>query len=134
MMELEVAGQLTPIAAGDLVIGSDPSCGLRLDGLPAAHGVVIGIRDGSVALRPAWENEVLLNGVKLGAEPAPVLHGDKIQVGRHEVFLHDPRRSGSTQFVKADDVARLVGARAESGAPKVAAAATGGRRGWLPDG
>ena len=134
MMELEVAGQRTPIPAGELVIGSDPSCGLRLDGLAAAHAVVIGIGDGSVALRRVGENDVLLNGVKLGAEPAPVLHGDKIQVGRHEVFLHDPRRSGSTQFVKADDVARMVAATAKPGAPKMPTAATGGRLVCLTDG
>jgi pSer/pThr/pTyr-binding forkhead associated (FHA) protein len=134
MMELEVAGQRTPIPAGELVIGSDPSCGLRLDGLAAAHAVVIGIGDGSVALRRVGENEVLLNGVKLGAEPAPVLHGDKMQLGRHEVFLHDPRRSGSTQFVKADDVARMVAATAKPGAAKMPTAATGGRLVCLTDG
>lgn len=134
MMELEVAGQRTPIPAGELVIGSDPSCGLRLDGLGAAHAVVIGIGDGSVALRRVGENEVLLNGVKLGVEPAPVLHGDKIQLGRHEVFLHDPRRSGSTQFVKADDVARMVAATSKPGAPKPPTAATGGRLVCLTDG
>lgn len=134
MMELEVAGQRTPIPAGELVIGSDPSCGLRLDGLAAAHAVVIGIGDGSVALRRVGDNDVLLNGVKLGAEPAPVLHGDKIQIGRHDIFLHDPRRSGSTQFVKADDVARMVAATVKPGGPKPPTAATGGRLVCLTDG
>jgi pSer/pThr/pTyr-binding forkhead associated (FHA) protein len=134
MMELEVAGQRTPIPAGDLVVGSDPSCGLRLDGLAAAHAVVIGLGDGAVALRRVGESEVLLNGVRLGAEPAPVLHGDKIQLGRHEVFLHDPRRSGSTQFVNASDVARMVAATSKPGAPKPPTAATGGRLVCLTDG
>ncbi len=135
MMELEVAGQRTPIPAGELVIGTDPSCGLRLSGLSAAHAVVIGIGDGSVAVRRVSENDVFLNGVKLGAEPAPVLHGDKIQVGTHEVFVHDPRRSGSTQFVSAGDVARMVAATAKPGAaPKPPTAATGGRLVCLTDG
>ncbi len=134
MMELEVAGQRTPIPAGELVIGADPSCGLRLDGLAAAHAVVVGMGDGSVALRRVGESEVLLNGVRLGAEPAPVLHGDKIQLGRHEVFLHDPRRSGSTQFVSANDVARMVAATGKPGAPKPPTAATGGRLVCLTDG
>src|SRR6266850_8572984 len=116
MMELEVAGQRTPIPAGEMIIGSDPSCGLRLAGLAAAHAVMIGIGDGSVAVRRVGENEVYLNGVRLGAEPAPVLHGDKLQVGNHELFVHDPRRSGSTQFVSAGDVARMVAATAKPGA------------------
>lgn len=135
MMELEVAGQRTPIPAGELVIGTDPSCGLRLPGLSAAHAVVIGIGDGSVAVRRVGENDVFLNGVKLGAEPAPVLHGDKIQVGSHELFVHDPRRSGSTQFVSAGDVAKMVAATAKPGAaPKPPTAATGGRLVCLTDG
>ena len=135
MMELEVAGQRTPIPAGELIIGSDPSCGLRLSGLAAAHAVVIGIGDGSVAVRRVGDSEVYLNGVRLGAEPAPVLHGDKIQVGSHELFVHDPRRSGSTQFVSAGDVARMVAATAKpGGAPKPPTAATGGRLVCLTDG
>ncbi len=135
MMELEVAGQRTPIPAGEMIIGTDPSCGLRLPGLAAAHAVVIGIGDGSVAVRRVGESEVYLNGVRLGAEPAPVLHGDKIQVGTHELFVHDPRRSGSTQFVSAGDVARMVAATAKPGsAPKPPTAATGGRLVCLTDG
>lgn len=136
MMELEVAGQRTPIPAGEMVIGTDPSCGLRLPGLAAAHAVVIGIGDGSVAVRRVGNSEVYLNGVRLGAEPAPVLHGDKIQVGNHELFVHDPRRSGSTQFVSAGDVARMVAATAKPGgaAPKPPTAATGGRLVCLTDG
>jgi len=135
MMELEVAGQRTPIPVGDLVIGTDPSCGLRLSGLAAAHAVVIGIGDGSVAVRRVGASDVYLNGVKLGAEPAPVLHGDKIQLGSHELFVHDPRRSGSTQFVSAGDVARMVAATSKPGAgPKPPTAATGGRLVCLTDG
>jgi pSer/pThr/pTyr-binding forkhead associated (FHA) protein len=136
MMELEVAGQRTPIPPGEMVIGSDPSCGLSLPELAAAHAVVIGIGDGSVAVRRVGQNEVYLNGVRLGAEPAPVLHGDKIQVGNHELFVHDPRRSGSTQFVSQGDVARMVAATSKPGgaAPKPPTAATGGRLVCLTDG
>jgi pSer/pThr/pTyr-binding forkhead associated (FHA) protein len=135
MMELEVGGQRTSIPVGEMVIGTDPSCGLRLAGLAAAHAVVIGLPDGSVAVRRVGENEVYLNGVRLGAEPAPVLHGDKIQVGNHELFVHDPRRSGSTQFVSAGDVARMVAATSKpAGGPKPPTAATGGRLVCLTDG
>jgi pSer/pThr/pTyr-binding forkhead associated (FHA) protein len=73
-----------------------------------------------------------LNGVKLGAEPAPILHGDKLQVGPHELLVTDPRRSGSTQFVSTSDVAKMAG-QFKSG-PKPATAATGGRLVCLTDG
>jgi pSer/pThr/pTyr-binding forkhead associated (FHA) protein len=134
MMELEVAGQRTPIPVGELAIGADPSCGLKLTGVAAAHAVVIGAADGSVSVRRVGDNDVLLNGVKLGAEPAPALHGDKLQVGLHEILVHDPRRSGSTQFVSASEVARMVAATAKAGGPKIATAATGGRLVCLTDG
>ncbi len=134
MMELEVGGQRTPIPVGELVIGADPSCGLKLTGVAAAHAVVVGGADGSVVVRRVGDHDVLINGVKLGAEPAPVLHGDKVQVGLHELLVHDPRRSGSTQFVSASDVARMVAATAKAGGPKTPTAATGGRLVCLTDG
>ena len=134
MMELEIGGERHPIPTGELVIGADPSCGLRLSGVAAAHAVVVGAPDGSVSVRRVGDHDVLLNGMRLGADPAPVLHGDKIQLGIHELLVHDPRRSGSTQFVNASDVAKMVAATAKGGAPKPATAATGGRLVCLTDG
>ncbi len=127
MMELDVGGQRTPIPHGELMIGADPSCGLRLTGIAAAHAVVGMATDGSCSVRKVGDNDVLLNGVKLGAEPGPILHGDKLQVGAHEILVTDPRRSGSTQFVSAADVARMVSASVKPAGPKAATAATGGR-------
>jgi pSer/pThr/pTyr-binding forkhead associated (FHA) protein len=135
MMELEFASRRTPIPTGELVIGADPSCGLRLTGVAAAHAVVVGASDGSASVRRVADNDVLLNGVKLGMEPAPILHGDKVQIGIHELLVHDPRRSGSTQFVSASDVAKMAAAlAAKPAAPKPATAATGGRLVCLTDG
>jgi pSer/pThr/pTyr-binding forkhead associated (FHA) protein len=135
MMELEFASKRTPIPTGELVIGADPACGLRLTGVAAAHAVVVGAPDGSASVRRVGDNDVLLNGVRLGAEPAPILHGDKVQVGIHELLVHDPRRSGSTQFVSAADVARMAAAVVNKPAvPKPATAATGGRLVCLTDG
>ena len=135
MMELEFASLRTPIPTGELVIGADPSCGLRLTGVAAAHAVVVGASDGSASVHRVGDNDVLLNGVRLGAEPAPILHGNKVQVGIHELLVHDPRRSGSTQFISASDVAKMAAAiAAKPMAPKPATAATGGRLVCLTDG
>ena len=73
---------------------------------------------------------VKVNGVALGAEPAPLLHGDRIDVAGRELFFGDDRRAGNTQYVQP---VRLP----ESASPAVAGkptAATGGRVISLVDG
>ncbi|MDH5283917.1 MAG: FHA domain-containing protein [Gemmatimonadota bacterium] len=134
MMELELGGRRTPIPTGELTLGGDPSCSVRLEGLSGIQAIVIGAVDGSVSVRRIGDSDILLNGVRLGADPAPMLHGDKLQVGGHDLFLHDPRRSGSTQFVSASDLARMVEAAQKPSTPKPATAATGGRLVSLTDG
>ena len=134
MMELELGGRRTPIPTGELTLGGDPSCSVRLEGVTGIEVVVIGATDGSVSVRRIGDGEILLNGVRLGTDPAPMLHGDKLQVGGHDLFMHDPRRSGSTQFVSASDLARLVAATQKPSTPKPATAATGGRLVSLTDG
>src|SRR5256886_15595592 len=54
------------------------------------------------------EAEVLINGVRLGAEPTPLLHGDKVEVGGQELTFVDERRSGSTQYVQAMSVPQAM--------------------------
>jgi pSer/pThr/pTyr-binding forkhead associated (FHA) protein len=76
----------------------------------------------------------LINGVRLGAEPTPLLHGDKVDVGGHELNFVDERRSGSTQFLQAVRIPEAM-AQARSAAPAAAVAAnTGGRLVSLTDG
>jgi pSer/pThr/pTyr-binding forkhead associated (FHA) protein len=136
MMELEIGGQRYAVPTGELIVGSDSSSAICLsgEGVRPRHAIVQGASDGTAAARQAVPDaEVLLNGVRLGAEPSPVLHGDKLQVGTHEILVTDPRRSGSTQFVNAADIARMVGG-ARPGAAHSATAATGGRLVCLTDG
>lgn len=133
MLELEFGGQRYTIPAGELVVGSDPSAQVFLPGILPRHAILLGAPDGAASVRPASPDaEVLLNGVKLGAEPAPILHGDKIQLGSREFLVTDPRRSGSTQFVNSSDVAKMVSQSKSGGKP--ATAATGGRLVCLTDG
>lgn len=137
MIELEIGGQRHPIPTGQIVVGSDASCVIRLsgDGVHPRHALIEGAADGSAAVRPAVpEAEILLNGVRLGAEPAPVLHGDMFTVGGHEVLCVDPRRTGSTQFVNAADLAKLVGPGIRPVTQRPATGSTGGRLVCLTDG
>src|SRR5256886_840426 len=103
MSLLELGGKKFTIPVGEVALGSDPACAIRLTGaavLPR-HAVFQGQPDGQVVIRKAAPAaEVLINGVRLGAEPTPLLHGDKVEVGGHELTFVDERRSGSTQFMQ----------------------------------
>jgi pSer/pThr/pTyr-binding forkhead associated (FHA) protein len=104
MSQLELGGNTFTIPVGEVVLGSDAGCAIPLSGagvLPR-HAVLLGQVDGQVIIRKATPAaDVLINGVRLGAEPTPLLHGDKVEVGDNELTFVDERRSGSTQFVQA---------------------------------
>src|SRR6059036_830027 len=136
MALLELGGKRFTIPVGEVTLGSDASCAISLSGaavLPR-HALLQGQADGQVIIRkvsPAAD--VLINGVRLGAEPTPLLHGDKVEVGGHELTFVDERRSGSTQFVKAFTPATAAGP-AKAGAKPAAIGVTGGRVVSLTDG
>src|SRR5881409_1759102 len=133
---LELGGKKFTIPVGEVALGSDPACAIRLTGaavLPR-HAVFQGQADGQVIIRkvsPAAD--VLINGVRLGAEPTPLLHGDKVEVGGHELTFVDERRSGSTQYVQAFTPA-TAGEPAKAGVKPAAIGVTGGRLVSLTDG
>ncbi len=88
MMLLEIAGVRVPVAAGETIIGSAPGCAIHLEGegVQPQHAVLQGTAQGAAAIRSATPDaELLVNGVRLGSDPTPVLHGDKIQIGKHEI-------------------------------------------------
>ena len=134
MMHLEVGGRRVPIAAGETIIGSDSGSAIVLEGegvLPR-HAIVTGTAQGAAAIRSAEPGaELLINGVRLGTDPTPVLHGDKIQVAGHELLVVDPRRSGHTQLFDSGAFADLA---PPPQAAKPPSAATGGRLVCLTDG
>src|SRR5207247_3759042 len=129
---LELGDRKFSLPVGEVALGSDAACAIPLTGagvLPK-HAVFQAQPDGQVVIRKATPAaEVLINGVRLGAEPTPLLHGDKVEVGGHELTFVDERRSGSTQYVAAVKVPE--GAAARTGP---ATANTGGRVVSLTDG
>ena len=139
MSLLELGGKKFTIPVGEVALGSDAACAIPLTGagvLPR-HALFQGQPDGQVVIRkgsPAAE--VLINGVRLGAEPTPLLHGDKVEVGGHELTFVDERRSGSTQFMQKLPMPEApAGAPAARGPGKPGVAAnTGGRVVSLTDG
>jgi pSer/pThr/pTyr-binding forkhead associated (FHA) protein len=100
---------------------------------PPVQAVVDLTRENQVVIRRvAAGAAVRVNGVQLGAEPTPLIHGDKIEIGDSELFYGDDRRGGSTQFISSVNVPDLQ--RLQSPGPGKATAATGGRVISLVDG
>ena len=141
MSLLELGDKQFTIPVGEVALGSDPSCAISLtgSGILPRHAVLQGQADGQVVIRKASPAaDVVINGVRLGAEPTPLLHGDKIEVGGQELTFVDERRSGSTQYVEALNLPE--GAKGGGGGGRGATArpatvgTTGGRVVSLTDG
>ena len=89
--------------------------------------------DSRVVIRRARDGaSVKVNGVMLGVEPTPLMHGDKIDVSGTEVLFSEDKKVGATQFVSAADIANI--AAAKRAGPARATANTGGRLVSLVDG
>src|SRR6185295_13640310 len=101
-MQLEFGGQRLTVAAGDFVIGSDPGAALLLTGagVEPRHAVVRLLGDGLIAIQAASATAPLvINGIRAGKDPTPLLHGDRVTIGTHEIRVVDPRRAGPTQVM-----------------------------------
>jgi pSer/pThr/pTyr-binding forkhead associated (FHA) protein len=104
MIQLDVEGRRIPVPPEPFVIGAGPDAGLRLEGpgMRDRHVVITVIPAGGAAIRLADpEADVLVNGVRLGADPTPLLHGDKVTLPGHELRVSDEQRAGSTQMMPA---------------------------------
>lgn len=123
-----------PLGPADLTVGAFDGAAVRLPGDDATAFAVL--RTGSdgrgIVLRGSAEAVVLVNGVQLGTEPSPLIHGDKIGIGGREFAYGDDQKGGSTQFISAADIPEHL--RGKSGAPKKPTTATGGRLVSLVDG
>src|SRR5258705_374977 len=138
MALLEMGGRKFTIPAGDVFLGSDPGSAIHLSvaGVLPRHAKLKGMPDGQVVIAKAVPAaDVLINGVRLGAEPTPLLHGDKVEVAGQELTFVDERRSGSTQYVQAMNLPEAMAkAQADAKGAGKATANTGGRVVSLTDG
>src|SRR5581483_4608810 len=133
MPYLQYRDQRVTLTQADQVIGAFDGAALRVPGDdPAARAVVRIAPDGTGIIRRDGDGSVVfVNGVQLGAEPAPLLHGDKVELGGVQLHYGDDAKGGSTQFISAASVAAQARA---AGGPKKATSATGGRLVSLVDG
>ena len=136
MMHLEIGGARVPVPAGETIIGSAPGSAIVLEGegVQPRHAILQGTAQGAAAIRVGDPGaELLVNGIRLGADPTPVLHGDKIQIGPHEILAVDDRRIGNTQLFDSGAFTDLAPPPRPSG-PAASDGPAGGRLVCLTDG
>jgi pSer/pThr/pTyr-binding forkhead associated (FHA) protein len=133
MIQLEFGGRRWPLAAGETVLGSSPEAAVRLEGagVLGSHALVSATNAGASIRRADPAAVISVNGVRLGTDPLPLLHGDKVQLGAVELVVVDESRIGSTRMADASALRSAV-----SPAPVAQAAGpmTGGRLVSLADG
>ena len=133
MPVLQLDDQQFPLKAGATKIGAGAGADITVPGYSAI--AVEAVIDGgaSPTIRRAEEAaHVRVNGVLLGAEPTPLMHGDKIEVAGLELRFADDAKGGATQFISAAEMVAMSGAK-RTGAAR-ATTASGGRLVSLVDG
>jgi len=143
MPYLQLDGQQHVLASGDNPIGAGAAVRVVIagSGVEGVYAVVQVGADGGVVIR-RMNQPVRVNGVQLGAEPAPLLHGDKIEIAGRELIFGEDRRAGSTQYVSPVAAPSGVSSRTPTppqavgrmATPVRASTATGGRLISLVDG
>src|SRR5256886_16395276 len=97
MSLLELGGRKFTIPVGEVALGSDAACAIPLTGadvLPR-HALFQGQPDGQVVIRKAAPAaEVLINGARLGAEPAAALHREQAEGGGYALTFLAGRAAG----------------------------------------
>lgn len=105
MAYVQVGGRQHPLVPGENGIGSVAEARVPIpagpDGVQQMSAAIVVDPDGSVVIRRVGGSDVEVNGVHLGAEPTPLIHGDKIAIGVTELFFGDDRKGGNTRFVTA---------------------------------
>ncbi len=134
MPYLQFREQRVTLTSVDQAIGAFDGAAIRIPGDDAAARAIVKLgADGTgIIARGAPDAIVTVNGVQLGAEPSPLLHGDKVEIGGQQLHYGDDAKGGSTQFISAAALAEQV--KAASATPKKPTSATGGRLVSLVDG
>jgi pSer/pThr/pTyr-binding forkhead associated (FHA) protein len=126
--QFPLSATTTRIGAGadaDIVLPTESSLGVQ--------AVIERTGEHALAIRRALpESEVRVNGVLLGPEPTPLMHGDKVEVAGLELRFADESKRGATQYMSVEAIPTDGGAR-RTGAAR-ATLASGGRLVSLVDG
>ena len=135
MAVLQLKDKQYPLSAGTNRIGAgaDADVVLPTDAALGVQAVIEKTGDHALAIRRAApQSEVRVNGVLLGPEPTPLMHGDKVEVAGLELRFADETKRGATQYTSVEAIPEAGGAR-RTGAAR-AVAPSGGRLVSLVDG
>src|SRR5258708_37796671 len=112
MPVLQLDDQQFPLRAGLTRIGAGGGADVVVPGY-SGLGVEAIIETGATPTirRAGEEAHVRVNGVLLGAEPVPLIHGDKVEVAGLERRFADDAKGGATQDVSASQLPALPGAK-----------------------
>jgi pSer/pThr/pTyr-binding forkhead associated (FHA) protein len=132
MPYLQLDGQRITLEIGEVTIGSGEGAGVKVAGAGDATAILRVGPDLQSSVRRSGDSAVRVNSVQLGAEPTPLIHGDKIEVGGAELFFGDDRMAGSTQYISAANLPQRSGAAPARTARRTQA--SGGRLVSLVDG
>ena len=126
--QFPLSRETTRIGAGadaDVVLPTDAALGVQ--------AVIERSGDHALAIRRAApQSEVRVNGVLLGPEPTPLMHGDKVEVSGLELRFADESKRGATQYMGIDAIQAISGAKRTGDARPTAG--SGGRLVSLVDG
>jgi pSer/pThr/pTyr-binding forkhead associated (FHA) protein len=113
--------------------GADADVVLPTDAALGIQALIERTGDHAVAIRRAApQSDVRVNGVPLGPEPTPLMHGDKVEVAGVELRFADESKRGATHYSSVEAVPATGGTR-RTGAAR-AVAPSGGRLVSLVDG
>ena len=113
--------------------GADADVVLPTDAAQGVMAVIERTGEHAVAIRRAApQAEVRVNGVLLGPEPTPLMHGDKVEVAGIELRFADESKRGATQYSSVEAIPPVGGARRTGAARPVRP--SGGRLVSLVDG
>lgn len=123
------------LQAGDTTIGSGAGVDASLEGAEGA-GVfaTITVASAGTSIRRAASAAVKVNGIALGAEPSPLIHGDRVEVGGVQLRYGEDAQGGSTQYFSGAAMAEMARQRKTSAAGGAPTKSTGGRLVSLVDG
>jgi len=90
-MELEFGGRRYPVAGSELILGADAGASVVLPGAKPRHAVVRAMGERMATIRAAENGaDITVNGVAVGPDPTPLMHGDTIQIGSHLINVFNP--------------------------------------------
>src|SRR5688500_3094095 len=133
MPYIQLRDRQYPLGKGQLRVGTSAHADVRVPGVESetAQAIVDVDEAEQATLRRGSPGAVVkVNGVLLGIEPTPLIHGDKIEIGGVELLYGEDRAAGSTQYLGSP----RGGAGAATPAPERATATSGGRLVSLVDG